>query len=73
MSAEEKPSYEELARRNDSLARQVIGYQMRVNDSLASIVRKAKAEAWEEGYDAGQGDGHTGITENNLNPYEAAP
>lgn len=30
---------------------------------------EAKAEAWEEGYDAGQGDGHTGITENNINPY----
>ncbi|MGP5389837.1 hypothetical protein [Glutamicibacter arilaitensis] len=48
MSAEEKPSYEELERRNDSLARQVISYQMRVNESLSSIIRNAKAEALEE-------------------------
>ena len=69
MSAEEKPSYEELARRNDSLARQVIGYQMRVNDSLASIVRKAKAEAWAEGSLA-RADKGLGLADN---PYKDAP
>lgn len=37
---------------------------------LETVRAEAKAEAWEEGYDAGHGDAFTGITENNINPYE---
>lgn len=37
---------------------------------LEAVRAEAKAEAWEEGYDAGHGDAFTGITENNINPYE---
>ncbi|MGP9727924.1 hypothetical protein [Glutamicibacter sp. AOP3-A1-12] len=65
MTTEEKPTYEELERRNDSLARQIIGYQRRVNDSLTGIIREAKAEVLRD-------LANTGLEAQKISKFQAA-
>jgi len=66
----DETTYEELMERCGRLANIIVRNNNATEMLLRAEIKKAKAMAWEEGYDAGHGDAFTGITDNNINPYE---
>lgn len=69
---EKKLTYDELVERNRRLANKIINHNAEFEATLRAEIHKAKNQAWDEGYDSGWGDGHTGVTESNVNPYQDA-
>ncbi|MGO4298488.1 hypothetical protein [Glutamicibacter sp. MCAF14] len=66
----DQPTYEELVLRCQRLANIIVRNNRGTEELLRAEVKKAKAEAWDEGYNNGWGDGRTDSTVEDYNPYK---